>query len=90
MNPNAEVPYSDFYFTSYGLVKFRFLSYTLSISSFLKYVTVVVTQEFHLCQVILDKSTISVIPIIQRYYDNSVIPIIHLLLMPNDGKFAGN
>ena len=52
------------------------------ISSFLKYVTVVVTQKFHLCQVILDKSTISVIPIIQG--------CCHLLLMPNDGKFAGN
>ena len=52
------------------------------ISSFLKYVTVVVTQKFHLRQVILDKSTISVIPIIQG--------CCHLLLMPNDGKFAGN
>ena len=90
MNTNPEVAYSDFYFSSCGLVKLRSLTYALSISSFLLYVTAAVIQKFHLCQVILDKSTISVIPIIQRYYDNSVIPIIHLLLMPNDGKFAGN
>ena len=84
MNTNPEVAsrYSNFYFTSCGLVKLRSLTYTLSISSFLKYVTAVEMQKFHLCQVILDKSAIWVILIIQGCF--------HLLHMPNDRTFAGS